>query len=108
MDFEELITRMKNNNDILEEVKAKCLKMVAHVKNFEQEKCELLGIIQKKDELIEKLKCCENCKHRHFWGNNLGCNLDLENQFECENNCHKYWEIVHPVPFKEEVHTRGD
>lgn len=77
MNFEELITRMKNNNDILEEVKAKCLKMVAHVKNLEQEKCELLGIIQKKDELIEKMKCCSNCKH-------FNKENDLEYCWNCE------------------------
>ena len=32
-------------------------------KELEKEKCELLGIIQAKDELIKKMKCCENCRH---------------------------------------------
>ena len=47
------------------------------IKELEIEKCELLGIIQGKDkvlqelekenaklkEQIEKMKCCENCRH---------------------------------------------
>lgn len=30
---------------------------------LEKEKCELLGIIQQKDELIRKMRLCDNCKH---------------------------------------------
>lgn len=30
-------------------------------KKFEEEKCELLGIIQQKDELIGKMRNCGNC-----------------------------------------------
>ena len=33
------------------------------IAELEKEKCELLGIIQAKDELIKKMKCCENCRH---------------------------------------------
>lgn len=56
---------------------------------LEQEKCELLGIIQKKDELIEKMKQhigCKGCKHygkeRDCRGcekccNGTSCNLEL-------------------------------
>ena len=29
---------------------------------LEKEKCELLGLIQAKDKLIEKMKCCKNCE----------------------------------------------
>lgn len=43
---------------------------------------------------IEKMKCCGNCSHRHYWGNELGCNLDLDKQFECDNNNKKYWEFM--------------
>ena len=32
------------------------------IKELEKEKYELLGLIQAKDELIEKMKCCGNCK----------------------------------------------
>lgn len=36
---------------------------------LEKEKCELLGLIQAKDELIEKMKCCENYRHySHTYG----------------------------------------
>lgn len=31
---------------------------------LEKEKCELLGIIQQKDEIIGKMKNCNNCKHK--------------------------------------------
>lgn len=34
-----------------------------YIERIEKEKCELLGIIQAKDEIIEKMKCCENCRH---------------------------------------------
>ncbi len=30
---------------------------------LEKEKCELLGIIQRKDEIIRKMRNCDNCKH---------------------------------------------
>lgn len=52
---------------------------------LKQEKCELLGIIQSKDELIEKLICCGNCKH-HL--------RDCQNSLICVNNNHKDWELA--------------
>ena len=33
------------------------------IKELEGEKCDLLGLIQQKDKLIEKMKCCGNCKY---------------------------------------------
>lgn len=33
------------------------------IKELEKEKCELLGLIQAKDEQIEKMKCCATCKY---------------------------------------------
>ena len=53
-------------------------------------------LVRENEELkaqIEKMKCCGNCIHRHYWGNELGCNLDLDKQFECDNNKKKYWEF---------------
>ena len=35
---------------------------VDKIAELEKEKCELLGLIQAKDKLIEKMKCCGNCK----------------------------------------------
>ena len=58
------------------------------------ERCNQL--LKDKGELtdkIEKMKCCGNCIHRHCWGNELGCNLDLDKQFECDNTNKKYWEF---------------
>ena len=49
--------------------------------------------IKELEKLVEKMKCCGNCIHRHYWGNELGCNLDLDKQFECDNNNKKYWEF---------------
>lgn len=37
---------------------------------LEKEKCELLGIIQKKDEIIGKMKNCDDCKN---FGEYLAC-----------------------------------
>lgn len=45
----------KDAKDTIEELKQQN-------EQLKQEKCELLGIIQQKDELIEKMKCCANCK----------------------------------------------
>ena len=35
---------------------------VDKIAELEKEKCELLGFIQTKDKLIEKMRCCSNCK----------------------------------------------
>ena len=42
---------------------------------------------------IEEMKCCGNCSHRHYWGNELGCNLDYDKEDECNHNNKKYWEF---------------
>lgn len=59
--------------------------------------CDRVGeLVRENDQLkdqIEKMKCCGNCLHRHYWGDELGCNLDLDKQFECDNNKKKYWEF---------------
>lgn len=54
---------------------------------LKQEKCELLGIIQKKDELIKKMKCCENCKHGYH---------DRYHTLQCIRNCINFnkWELA--------------
>ena len=41
--------------------------------------------------LIEKMKCCENCKYNSYWGNELHCNYGLKEALqedklvECKN-----------------------
>lgn len=68
----------------LKEYENKCLtQKIEFIKELEEEKCELLGIIQDKDkviqelkkenaelkEQIEQMKCCENCRHySHTYG----------------------------------------
>ncbi len=50
--------------------------------------------IIKLEALIEKLKCCENCYYHRFWGNDLGCKLDFDTEFECLKTKSKWrlWE----------------
>lgn len=56
-------------------------------KENEQEKCELLGIIQQKDKLIKKMKCCENCKHQYYENGINYCNN------RCRENLYNNWEL---------------
>ncbi|SEP81282.1 hypothetical protein SAMN04487977_101502 [Treponema bryantii] len=43
--------------------------------------------------LVQKLKCCENCKHHSFWGDELKCNLmSYDDEFECLKTKSK-WEL---------------
>lgn len=42
---------------------------------------------------IEKLKCCENCKHHCFWGNELNCRtLSYDEELKCMKT-KEHWEI---------------
>ena len=64
-------------------------------RNLTREKCELLGIIQKKDELIKKMKCCDRCKH---WLKGLEMEILDKSKDELRepcNVCKNYdkWEI---------------
>lgn len=58
-------------------------------KELEKEKCELLGIIQRKDEVIRKIRNCHNCKNASFSYEDNHCNLLLTLQ------CRSYdkWEL---------------
>ena len=44
------------------------------IKELEKEKCELLGLIQAKDKLIEKMKCCATCKYWEYKDIQKYCN----------------------------------
>lgn len=79
----------KKLKEKLKTIADKDLSFVAKFDALESENAELKA-------QIEKMKCCGNCSHRRYWGNELGCKLDLDKQFECDNNNKKYWE------FKEE------
>ena len=39
------------------------------------------------NEIINKMKCCENCKHHRFMGNELDCKIGL-----CEKE--EKWELL--------------
>ena len=43
---------------------------------------------------VEEMRCCGNCSHRHYWGNELGCNLDYDKEDNCNHNNKKYWEFM--------------
>lgn len=67
-------------------------RMRAEMQKLEEDKCELLGIIQGKDkaikeleERIEKMKCCSNCD---FLFLNGSCYYDKE----CKNKDH--WKLM--------------
>lgn len=63
------------------------------IDGLEEQNSYMFNEITLQEQQIEKMKCCGNCIHRHYWGNELGCNLDLDKQFECDNNNKKYWEF---------------
>lgn len=64
-------------------------------RNLEKEKCELLGVVQQKDKLINKMKCCDNCKHRLKVLEMEILDLDKDELREPCNVCNNYdkWEI---------------
>ena len=44
------------------------------------------------EKQIEKMKCCENCKHHGYMGNELICHLStIEEEDDCMKS-KKYWE----------------
>lgn len=101
---EEIKVRFVKCNTCTPDMKEKCLMFNENL--CEGERCEelidLMALVNKSDlqkendqlkDQIEEMKCCGNCSHRHYWGNELGCNLDLDKQFECDNNKKKYWEF---------------
>lgn len=61
------------------------------IKELEKEKCELLGLIQAKDNLIEKMKCCSNCKYSD--PNTQEPSYSQEPCFSCTSTDNK-WELA--------------
>jgi hypothetical protein len=57
----------------------------------------LKNTIERLQQQIKKMKCCENCKYNSYWGDELHCNYGLKEAIqedklvEC-NNMDK-WEI---------------
>ncbi len=78
--------------DLYGKVNGKYIKLEmssSDVDRLEKEKCELLGIIQQKDEVIRKIRNCHNCKNASFSYEDNHCNLLLTLQ------CRSYdkWEL---------------
>ena len=49
--------------------------------------------IEELEQQIEKMKCCGNCIHHSFWGDELKCNLiSYDDEFECLKTKSK-WEL---------------
>ena len=52
---------------------------------------EAVKILQ---EQIMKMRCCENCKHHCFWGNELNCRtLSYDEELECMKT-KNHWELA--------------
>ena len=61
------------------------------IKELEKEKCELLGLLQAKDKLIEKMKCCGNCKYEPVYDERGNCLIAEECRIcLCKSN----WELA--------------
>lgn len=55
---------------------------------------EQTEVILHLNEQIEKMKCCENCKHHSFWGDELKCNFfDYDEEMKCHDDKHG-WELA--------------
>lgn len=96
----QLLKDKGNLTDELDERTKDLLNANHRIEQMQDAKCtsctELGGMqlkINRLEQQIEKMKCCGNCSHRRYWGNELGCKLDLDKQFECDNNNKKYWEF---------------
>ena len=73
--------------DYLDNVNTEMLKRFNRLTELETENEQL-------KQQIERMKCCENCKHHSFWGNELKCNLlDYNTEFECLKSKNK-WELI--------------
>ena len=54
---------------------------------------EIYNLKKKYESQIGKMKCCENCKHHHFIGDELKCYLDYDTEFECLKT-RRNWELA--------------
>lgn len=60
--IEELEEKNKRLTELLNHSNVRLAEEQLKNAELEKEKYELLGLIQAKDNLIEKIKCCYNCK----------------------------------------------
>lgn len=58
---------------------------------FDLTKTEAIKLLK---EQIMKMRCCENCKHHGFMGNELICHLEsYDTEFECLKT-KSHWELI--------------
>lgn len=60
-------------------------------KNCDKYDCEVLKILKENEQLkaqIEKMKSCENCKHRYYENGINYCNN------RCQKNLYNNWELA--------------
>ena len=55
--------------------------------------CDFPKLKKDLEKQIEKMKCCENCIHHHFMGDELKCHLDYDTEFECLKT-KQNWELA--------------
>lgn len=80
----------------IEELKIKIQELQAEKTDFlENWYCDHKGgcLAEELEAQIEKMKCCENCKHHHFMGDELKCGLDYDTEFECLKT-KQSWELA--------------
>ena len=58
-----------------------------HILELQADKGRLTDSVRELEAQIEKMKCCQNCKHHYFMGNDLECKL-----IDCDNN--ESWELA--------------
>ena len=61
-----------------------------HILELQADKGRLIDSVRELEAQIEKMKCCGNCKHRYFIGDELECRL-LDNGINCDDE--EKWEL---------------
>ena len=85
---------LKISQETQEELSKRILKQQKTIGSLTDTIDELKAHCKAVDELIEKMKCCENCKYHSFWGDELKCNLpSYDEQFNCLDSRDK-WELI--------------
>ena len=100
-------TKLQDESCIFESYERKIKNQQQELRKMNKEREHLLKVIHKKNlqgmrlvrrrkellEMVEKMKCCENCKHHHFMGDELKCSLDYDTEFECLKT-KQSWELA--------------
>jgi len=79
----------KRNTILLNQQKADA----EQIRALQKQNGELTDKVRELEAQIEKMKCCENCKHHHFMGDELKCSLDYDTEFECLKT-KQNWELA--------------